>query len=340
MARAPETTPRRDTAPDDVDRPGPRGRAAALARGRAREAAPVGVLVALVLAVAVYQPSFLSVGSLRILAEEAVPLLLLALGQSIVILLGSVDLSTGALASLAALLLALWLPVLGPGAVVLVVVLGAMAGAFQGFVHAKAQVPSFVVTLGGLGLWSGIALAVSGASNIRVAEGFEAVSWLVDRVGPFPVVVLFALVVLGLLAAAVRWLPFGKSLYAIGVAEPVALLSGVRVTRVKVLAFATSGAFAALTAIVLVARLRSASPTLADALLLPSIAAVVVGGSAITGGVGGVGRTLVGALILSLLRVGLSIVGVEPAYQQVVYGLLVIVAVALTIDRTKLAIVK
>jgi ribose transport system permease protein len=101
-----------------------------------------------------------------------------------------------------------------------------------------------------------------------------------------------------------------------------------------------SGLFAGLAALLLSASQFSGSPTLADALLLPTIAAVVVGGSAITGGVGGPLRTLVGALIIAVLRVGLSVVGVDPSYEQIVYGAVVIAAVALTLDRSRMGVVK
>jgi ribose transport system permease protein len=145
---------------------------------------------------------------------------------------------------------------------------------------------------------------------------------------------------LGLVAAALRWTPLGRCVYAIGLAEPAAILSGIRVGAVKVGAFALSGLCAGLAGILMVSRTYSGNPTIADSLLLPSIAAVVVGGTAITGGFGSLGRTLIGVLTIGVLRVGIAVMGLDPAYEPLAYGALIIVAVALTMDRTKTPIVK
>jgi ribose transport system permease protein len=309
-------------------------------RKRVLAVAPIVVLIALILGVSSMAPRFLTVGSMRVLGEEASVILLLALGQTLVILMGGIDLSNAALASLATVLLAIWLPLWGVGAVLAVLGLCAVAGGVQGYIHTKAQIPSFIVTLGGMGLWSGLALTISGASTIVVREGYEVVGWMTGRIYGIPTSVVLAGLVLLVVGLAVRNLPTGRRVYAIGVAEPVSLLSGIRVARVKTAVFAFSGFCAGLTALLLVSRLKSAGPTAADALLLPGIAAVVVGGTAITGGLGGVGRTAIGALILTVLRVGMNLMGVDAAYQQIVYGVLIVVAVAATIDRSKLNIVK
>ena len=113
-----------------------------------------------------------------------------------------------------------------------------------------------------------------------------------------------------------------------------------KVGRQKIFAFVLSAAFAALAGVVLAGRLASGSPTLAAELLLPSIAAVVVGGTAITGGVGSIWRTLVGALIISVVRIGMTFLGVNIFAQNIVFGAVLIGAVAITIDRTKIPIVK
>ena len=304
---------------------------------------PGVVLIGLIVAISAAQPSFATYTSLRVVGEDATVILLLAAGQSVVIMLGCIDLSVAALASLCAVALAKLVPELGVGGLVLVLLGATLVGAVQGYVHAKAQVPSFVVTLGGLAIFSGVALTVSGESSVPLRENYEVVGWATDRIGGytgFPVSILFTAAVVRLLAAAMRFLPFGRYARAIGLAEPAALMSGVRTTRVRVAAFALSSLFGALAAVLLVSDLSSGGPTQADNLLLPSIAAVVVGGSAITGGVGSVGRAVIGALIIAVLRVGMSVAGVPPSAEQLVYGAVVIAAVALTLDRSKLRIVK
>jgi ribose transport system permease protein len=301
--------------------------------------APLAVLIALLAALGSFAPSFLSLYSLRVLAGESSAILLLAIGQTLVILLGGIDLSMGALASLASVLIAIALPKAGALGLLGVLALTMLIGAGQGFVNAKAQIASFVVTLAGLGLWSGAALTIA-HTTIPVSEGYEAVGWLKGRIFGVPNAFAFSVATLLALAAALRWLPFGRHVYAIGLGEVTAILSGIHVARVKVLAYALSGLFAGLTGMLMVARTYSGNPTIADSLLLPSIAAVVVGGTAITGGYGSLQRTLVGALTIAVLRVGIAVVGLDPAYEPIAYGVLVAGGVALTIDRSKTGIVK
>ncbi|MBV9634921.1 MAG: ABC transporter permease, partial [Methylobacteriaceae bacterium] len=116
--------------------------------------------------------------------------------------------------------------------------------------------------------------------------------------------------------------------------------SGVKVGRQKIIAFIVSGSFAAFAGVMLAGRLTSGSPTLATGLLLPAIAAVVVGGTAITGGVGSIWRTLIGALIISVVRTGMTFLGIDIFAQQIVFGAVLVFAVAVTIDRSKIPIVK
>ena len=133
---------------------------------------------------------------------------------------------------------------------------------------------------------------------------------------------------------------FGRYSAAIGAGEAAAYASGVKVDRQKIIAFTLSAGFAGLAGVILAGRLASGSPTLANELLLPAIAAVVVGGTAITGGVGSIWRTLIGALIISVVRIGMTFVGVDIFAQQIVFGVVLVLAVAATIDRSKIPIVK
>lgn len=307
--------------------------------GAARRFAPLLVLAALVVGLGWFKPSFLSYYSLSVLAGESSVILLLATAQTIIILLGGIDLSMAALASLASVLIALALPAGGVAGLLGVLTLTTAVGAAQGYIHARAQVPSFVVTLAGLGLCSGAALAIAPAT-VPITAGYAVVGWLKGRVIGVPYAFLFAVAGLLALAAVLRWLPVGRHIYAIGMGEGAALLAGIRVARVKILAFALTGLFAGLAGMLMAARTRGGHPTIADSLLLPSIAAVVVGGTAITGGSGGLMRTLAGVLIITVLRVGIAVVGLDPGYEPLAYGIVVVGAVALTIDRSRTVIVK
>lgn len=294
-------------------------------------ALPFAVLLALLVAMGTVQPALVSFGNLGMLAGESSVILLLATAQTVVILLGGIDLSMAALAALASVLIAFALPSAGAAGVLGVLALTTVAGMFQGFVHARAQIPSVIVTLAGLGMWSGLALMI-GRTTVPVSEGLEAVAWLDGSSGGLPHSFAFATVALAVVAASLRWLPFGRHVRAIGLNARAACLSGIRIGRVKIIAFALCGLFSGLAGTAMVARTSSGSPTIADSLLLPSIAAVLIGGTAMTGGVGGLLRTLIGALTITVLRVGISAMGLDPAYEPIAYGVLVVAAVCLAAD--------
>ncbi len=306
----------------------------------AKRLAPVAVLIGVLLLVGFFEPSFLSPRSLLVLIDESSALLLLALAQMIIVLAGRINLSIATLASLGTILLALWLPTLGWLTIPAVLAVTAGAGLLQGFIHYRSQVPSFVVTLGALGVFAGLALTASGAQVIGVWEGFDVVSWTFGDFFELPRSFLIALGVAAAIGLVLRFTTFGRQTRAVGYSEPAAQLAGVPVQRVVLGAFVISGLCSGIAAILLVARSYSAGPSLADSLLLPALSAVVVGGTAITGGYGGVWRTLIGVLIITVMRVGLGIMGVDPAYSQIIYGAVLAIAVALTIDRSKLATIK
>lgn len=301
---------------------------------------PIAVLIGLMIMVWLADPVFLTVDSLQAITLQASIILLLSAGQTLVIMTGAIDLSVASLTSLGTVLLALWLPQYGAAAVLLVIVLMALAGSGQGYVQAKTQVPSFIVTLGGLGIWHSLGLTISGASTITVSQGLDTLGWLNGVTFGLPNPALAALVIVAVGTAITYWMPIGRYVIATGGAERASLLSGVSPTLVRVFVFGASGLSAGLAATVLVAQQQSGSPSLADGLLLPGIAAVVVGGTAITGGMGGLQRTIVGALIISVLRVGMGLMGIDPHYEQIVYGVLVIVAIVVSIDRRKVVVVK
>ena len=279
--------------------------------------------------------------AVSVVSAQATPILLLGLGQMFVILTGGIDLSVAALASLATVVLARLLPSLGFGAVVATIAVFALIGAVTGAVTVLGQVPSFVVSLGALGLWGAVALALSGATTIYLSDGYDAIFWMSSWTFlGLPLTVWFAVAAVVAIYLAMRFSSRGNIFQVVGFGERAALMSGVRTRLTRIAAFALSGAFAAAAAVVLCSQQQSAAPQLADSLLLPAIAAVLVGGCAITGGIGGAWRVLVGALIVTVLRVGGSVAGVDPAYQQVVYGAVVIAAVVLTLDRSKLSIIK
>jgi ribose transport system permease protein len=302
---------------------------------------PVITLIVLVLVVGVLQPEFLAPATLLELASDTAVLFVLASGVSFVIMLGGIDLSIQAMASLASVVVALTLGRLGYGAFVLAVGIGAVAGWLGGLAHVKLKIPSFIATLAVGGVLAGTALVISHERSITLGEAGRAyLGWITGVTFGIPHEVIIGAILLLMADVVQRRTPFGRYSAAIGAGEAAAFASGVKVDRQKVIAFVLSSSFAAFAGVMLAGRLASGSPTLANELLLPAIAAVVVGGTAITGGVGSIWRTLVGSLIISVVRIGMTFVGVDIFAQQIVFGAVLVFAVAVTIDRSKIPVVK
>lgn len=306
-----------------------------------RQWLPLATLVILVILVGAFQPAFLDPATLLQLASDTAVLFILATGVTFVIMLGGIDLSIQSMASLSSVVVALTLARFGYAAFALAFGLGILAGLLSGIAHVKLRIPSFIATLAMGGVLYSAALVISKERSITLGESERGyLGWITGTLFGVPNVVVIGLVVLVVAHILQSRTRFGRYSAAIGAGEPAAYASGVKVDRQKVIAFVLSGACAALAGIVLVGRLASGSPTLASELLLPSIAAVVVGGTAITGGVGSIWRTLVGALIISVVRIGMTFLGVNIFAQNIVFGVVLVAAVAITIDRSKIPIVK
>jgi ribose transport system permease protein len=312
-----------------------------LGQARLRQAAPLVTLLLLMAVVGALQPSFLTPEALLDLASDTATLFVLACGSFFVIMLGGIDLSIQAMASLASVIVALTVDRLGYGSFVLALLVGAAAGLLSGLAHVRLRIPSFIATLAAGGVLAAAALVVSHEHSITLGEPERAyLAWITGRTFGLPNEILIGLAVLLLGQLLQGRTRFGRYSAAIGAGEAAAYASGIRVDRQKVIAFVLSATFAALAGVILAGRLASGSPTLANELLLPAIAAVVVGGTAITGGVGSIVRTMIGALIITVVRIGMTFVGVDIFAQQIVFGVMLVLAVAVTIDRSKIPIVK
>lgn len=301
---------------------------------------PLIVLIGLTLILVARDPGFLSVASGQAIAVQAAPVLVVALGLTPVILLGSIDLSVAALTALSSILLVKWVTEFGALGLLAVIAFAAAVGAVVGVAHAKGQAPSFIITLGALSVYAGAALTISNGTNLPLSVNAHYVTWVNGRLAGIPASFLVGVAMLVILAALLKFTPLGRYLYSIGAGEPAALMSGVPVVRVRVAAFSICAVGAALAAILTVGRITFSSPTLASNLLLTSIAAVVAGGTAISGGLGSVWKTLVGVLTVTVVQVGMVSTGIDPVWQNVVFGAVIITAVALTTDRNKLPIIK
>ncbi len=303
---------------------------------------PVLTLLALVILVGLVDPSFLSFRTLMVLTSDTMTLFLMASGATFVILMGGIDLSVQAVASMTSVIVAAALPELGILAIPAAVAAGGLAGLAGGVSHTKLRIPSFISTLAVGGVVTTIAFLLSGARSINISGAARDAHLflLVGETWGVKNEVWVGLVVLAVLVFVQLRTPFGRLARAIGAGEQAVIASGVRVERVKAVAFLVSGATAGFSGAVMAARLGSGSPTLANEFLLPAIAAIILGGTALTGGVGGVWRTFIGALIIAVVRIGMTFLGVSVFAQQIVFGVALVAAVAATIDRSKIQIVK
>ena len=306
---------------------------------------PLITLVALVVFVTAFNPGFLNPANIMAITAESMPLFIMALGMTFAIYIGGIDLSAQQIANLVTVIATVWLAQFGLGVALVCILFGIAFGAFSGFVTTKLYVPSFVSTLAVGSVAFSLAQYFSGNRALHMDAELrdQAFGWLFDQWGPFSgdgMQILVSLVILALLVFLQYRTPFGRQLKAVGAGEIAAAASGIKVDRVKILAFALSAALAAVAGIVFSAKLSGGAPTLANGFLLLAIVAVLVGGTPLTGGVGGVINTAIGTMIVTVIRSALVYFEVDATRQQLVFGLVLIVAIALTIDRSKLKIVK
>lgn len=308
--------------------------------GMLRGFGPLAVLIALVAISAVIAPGVIETDSLVSFLSDAAPIIALVIGGTLPILAGSIDLSVAGVASLAGVLVVVLNPIFGPWTSVIVIVIAMAFGATQGFLHSWLQLPSFIVTLGTLSMLSGLALLLSNATAEPIPDNDLFVTYLSDSTGDIPNTVIALIVIIAVLALMLRYLRIGRDIYALGTGERAAIMSAVNVVAVRTIIFAISAGCAAVAGLFLISITAFSSPTLAGNLLLLSIVGVVLGGTAISGGVGGLFPAVVGGLITAWLRIVTVIIGVQPTAQNIVFGLTALVAVALTTDRSKLGIIK
>jgi ribose transport system permease protein len=303
---------------------------------------PLVVLAVLIVVVGIFDRGFFSTNKLLTIMADTMTLFLMASGVTFVIMMGGIDLSVQEIASMSSCILAVYISRFGIAAVPLAIFGGLVAGLFSAAMSVWLRIPSFIATLAisGVVLSAGFWFSDTRSVNIPVADREAYLDRIVGDTAGIPNEILVGLVALAALSLLLQMTPFGRIVRGIGAQEQAVIASGVNVNKVKVWAFALSGAMAGLAGVVMGARLGSGSPTLANEFLLPSISAVVVGGTAITGGVGSVWRTLLGALIIQVVRIGMTFIGVSVFAQQIVFGFLLVGAVAITMDRSKVLVVK
>ncbi|MFQ6160749.1 ABC transporter permease [Sinorhizobium meliloti] len=299
-------------------------------------------LTVLVAIVGMADPGFLKPQNLMSLAGDIVPLFIMALGLTFAIYIGGIDLSAQSMANMVTVIASVYLASMGAWVALLCVAAGFLLGTLSGYITTRLYVPSFISTLAVGGVAFSVAQWLSGqrALNMDAAQRNETFGWMIGRTWGVPNELLIAAVLLVVCLFIERRTILGRALKAVGAGELAAAASGLNVARYKILAFAISGALAAIAGLLFAVKLSGGAPTIANGFLLPAIVAVLVGGTPLTGGVGGVLNTVIGTLIVAVIRASMLYFEIDATQQQMVFGIVLIGAIALTIDRAKLRTVK
>lgn len=299
-------------------------------------------LIVLCIIFSVIEPAFLNPRNIFNVIRQVSIYGLLAIGMTFVILTGGIDLSIGSLLAFAGLVCAAAMKgsssLLGaaageahgiglPGAIALAILVGLAGGLLQGLGVSRLKVPPFIVTLGGMSVFRGLALVFSKGQNISAFPA-DYKWWGQGMIGPVPVPVILFMVFAILAYIVLRYTKFGRYIYAVGGNPEAARLSGLNVTLLILSVYVIMGFFAGLSGFVLSSRLNSAEQVAGVGYELQVIAGVVIGGTSLTmGGEGGVLGSVVGVLLIGVLSNGLTLMNVSPYTQQIIVGLIVVFAV-------------
>jgi len=288
--------------------------------------------VMLCLALTALSEQFLTLANARNILRQASINGIISVGMTMVILTAGIDLSVGSVLALTGVVVADlvqkgWAT---PAALTAVLALGGLAGVVNGLIITKTRVPPFIATLGMMTVARGLALIYTGGGPITgLPEDFRFMG--TGFVGPVPVPILIAGLVFLFGYILLKHTRAGEYIYAIGDNQVAARVSGVPIHRYITLVYAVSGFLTALASVILVGRLNSGQPSAGYGFEFDAIAAVVVGGTSLAGGEGGLGGTLLGVLFIEVLKNGLNILNVSSDFQQVVKG--VVIALALLLYR-------
>ncbi len=289
---------------------------------------------------------FFSIRNASRIAVAATPALMVAIGVTFIIIMGSIDLSMEGTVSVSAVVFAFAFLAMGGTlaswawlAIPLALLVGGAMGFINGLIHVRLKIPSFMASLAMGFVGTGFALLLTGGDRIRVEDEMFR-SLLTVRWFSFPIMCYVALA-----ALLVAWFlqsrtTLARNFYAIGGGEELAQASGLNVARVRIMGFTLAGVFFALGALMAVGRIGIAETVTGKDFMFISITAVVVGGTALWGGIGGVWNTLVGVLIVNVINNGMVVIGLPNFVQDGVLGVLVIIAVVLSTNRRTISFVK
>lgn len=292
-------------------------------------------LVVLCLVLVVYDIAqgrtvFLTTNNIMNVLRQVATNLIIACGMTMIIILGGIDLSVGSVVGLSGCVTAMLIAYSNwsiPAAVGAGLFVGVLSGAFNGIVVSKTNIPPFIVTLAMMNIARGAAYVYTGAQPIRImSDSFNYIgSGYIGDVVPVPVVYL--IIIIAISSFILNRTKLGRHIYAVGGNPTAARFSGIKNERVLFFAFLFSGVMSAISGIVLASRMFSGQPTAGQSFEMDAIAAVVLGGTSMSGGVGKIGGTVIGALIIGVLNNGLNLLNINSFWQYIVKGVVILIAV-------------
>lgn len=289
----------------------------------------IGLLL-ICIVITLISPRFLTVSNiLNVLTQVSVNAIL-AIGMSFVILTGGIDLSVGSVLAITGAVVASFAKSGGnilPG-IIVAIIIGAVIGLFNGLLVSKGKIQAFIVTLAGMTIFRGVTYVYTNGNPISgLGDNISFIGN--DSLFGIPIPIILIIIVLIIAWYALNQTRFGRYLYALGGNEDSARLSGINTGKIKTLVYVISGITAAIGGIIVTSRIGSASPNAGTGFELDAIAAVVLGGTSLAGGEGNVTGTIIGALIIGVLNNGLNLMSVNPFYQSIVKGAVILLAVLL-----------
>ena len=284
--------------------------------------------------------NFLSIYNLNTIVGFAAVLLMVALGQMCAILIGGIDLSVGGLISFISVVFTVLVKPIGYWVYPICLLIGLLFGFVNGFLLTRVKIPSFIATLGTGGILSSLALLVSGTPVNVPASTYSVLDVVNGSFLKVSNVLYIAFLIFVVFSIVLRLTTVGRKIFYVGSNIKMSWMSGIDVAQTRNIAFMLSGLGASIAGIMISSVRYGGDPVAGQVYVLKSIAAVVVGGTALTGGTGGPANTLFGTLLMSVLDNGMNVVGIDPYFQQSILGMMIIVSVVLTFERSKTQMIK
>ena len=303
----------------------------------------LSVLVLLCVIVSIATSKFLKPNNLISVLRQISINAYIALGMTLIIILGHIDLSVGAIVAMSGTLTEGFIVTQGlpiPVAILLGILLGMVAGLISGMIVTYFRVPAFIITMAMMNVCSGVAYVYSGGQATRINDDFFSAigtGYLFNTI-PLPVVYMIILIIV--ISFLLGKTKFGTYIYAIGGNREAARLSGVPIKKVEIAVFTISGVLSAFAGLVLCSRMYSGQPSVGNGYELDAIAACVLGGTSMSGGKGRISGTIFGAMVIGVISNGLNLIGVSSYWQLIVKGLIIACAVLLDSQKGKISLFK